>query len=366
MHVQNLFSVVVNQDSESPNEPSAQAGLRQQLAERLRTVPGVISTSQVLRQPLTGKLSSTSITVDDQPLTSRPMRANYNVVSPNHFETVGVQIIRGRSFTESEARSGAPVVVISESTARKFWPKSTDIGEVIGHRIGIAAAVPETETANHETRNFPSFEIVGIARDTRSGWVWEIDQTYLYVPVTPVNHSAEYILVRTKGDPGRVMASVQDEAANINPHLRVFMERISANLDLQMTPFRGLAIVALILGLMAMLLAAIGLHGVMSFVIARRTKEIGIRVALGARPLDVVRLLLNHGLRLILLGIVVGLAGGVAIAKLLSAVLVDLSPLDPIAFGSVTIFLVAVGLVSSWLPARRAARVDPLVALKYE
>jgi ABC-type antimicrobial peptide transport system permease subunit len=162
------------------------------------------------------------------------------------------------------------------------------------------------------------------------------------------------------------MASVQDEAANINPHLRVFMERISANLDLQMTPFRGLAIVALILGLMAMLLAAIGLHGVMSCVIARRTKEIGIRVALGARPLDVVRLLLNHGLRLILLGIVVGLAGGVAIAKLLSAVLVDLSPLDPIAFGSVTIFLVAVGLVSSWLPARRAARVDPLVALKYE
>ncbi|HET9786411.1 MAG TPA: FtsX-like permease family protein, partial [Pyrinomonadaceae bacterium] len=243
---------------------------------------------------------------------------------------------------------------------------STDIGEVIGHRIGIAAAVPETETPNHETRNFPSFEIVGIARDTRSGWVWEVDQTYLYVPVTPGNNSAEYILVRTKGDPGRVMATVQNEAASIDPHLRVFMERISANLDLQMTPFRGLAIVALILGLMAMLLAAIGLHGVMSFVIARRTREIGIRVALGAQPWDVLRLMLNHGLRLILVGIVVGVAGGVLISRLLSAVLVDLSPLDPIAFGSVSIFLAAVGLVSSWLPARRATKVDPLVALRCE
>jgi predicted permease len=366
MEIENLFSVVVNQDSESPNGPSVQATLRQQLAERLRTVPGVISTSQVLRQPLTGKPASTSITVDDQPPTTRPLRANYNIVSPSHFETVGVQIIRGRSFTEGEARSGAPVVVISESTARKFWPKSTDIGEAIGHRIGIAAAVPETETANHETRNFPSFEIVGIARDTRSGWVWEIDQTYLYVPVTPVNHSAEYILVRTKGDPGRVMATVQNEAANIDPHLRVLMERISANLDLQMTPFRGLAIVALILGLMAMLLAAVGLYGVMSFVIARRTREIGIRVALGAQPRDVVRLILNHGMRLVLVGILVGLAGGVLISRLLSAVLVDLSPLDPIAFGSVSIFLAAVGLVSSWLPARRATKVEPLVALRHE
>jgi putative ABC transport system permease protein len=332
----------------------------------LRAIPGVISTSQVLRQPLTGNPASTSITIDGQPDTDRRLpRASYNFVSASHFETLGVPIIRGRAFTEAEATSGAPVVVISESTARKFWPH-LDAGQVIGHRIGIAAASLNPDEVNNEATNFPSYEIVGIARDTRSGWVWEKDETYLYVPVTPGNDSAEYLLVRTKGDPAPVMAAVRSQAAGLDPDLRVFIERISENLDLQMTPFRALAIVAVVLGVMALLLASVGLYGVMSFVITRRTREIGIRVALGAQPRDVVRLMLNHGLRLIVVGIVIGLAGGALISRLLSAVLVDLSPLDPIAFGSVSAFLAVVGLLSCWLPARRATKVDPLVALRYE
>ncbi len=367
MEIQNLFSVVVNQDSESPHSLPAQTELRRQLAERVRAIPGVISTSQVLRQPLTGNPASTSITIDGQPVTNRRLpRAGYNFVSASHFETLGIPIMSGRGFTEAEANSSAPVVVISEATARKFWPNFKDPGQVIGHRISIAAASLKPDTENNLTTNFPSYEIVGIARDTRSGWVWEKDETYLYVPVTPGNDSAEYLLVRTKGDPAPVMAAVRSQAAGLDPHLRVFMERISENLDLQMTPFRALAMVAVVLGVMSLLLASVGLYGVMSFVITRRTREIGIRVALGAQPRDVVRLMLNHGLRLIVVGIVIGLAGGVLISRLLAAVLVDLSPLDPIAFGSVSVFLAVVGLLSCWLPARRATKVDALVALRYE
>ncbi len=366
IETQNLFSVVVNQDSDAPRSLPAQAVLRRQLAERLRAIPGVTSISQALRQPLTGNPASTSITIDGQPAKDRQLpRASYNFVSASYFETLGVPIMRGRGFTESEANSSVPVVVISEATARKFWPQ-LDPGQIIGRRIGIAAASLKPDEENNETTNFPSYEIVGIARDTRSGWVWEKDETYLYVPVIPGNDSAEYLLVRTKGDPAPVMAAVRNEAAGLDPHLRVFIERISENLDLQMTPFRALAIIAVVLGMTALLLAAVGLYGVMSFVIARRTREIGIRVALGAQPRDVVRLVLSHGLRLIGVGIVIGLAGGVLIGRLLAAVLVDLSPLDPIAFGSVSIFLAVVGLVSCWMPARRATKADPLVALRYE
>ena len=373
METKNLFSVVINQDKELPQTAQAQTALRNQLRERLRAVPGVKSVGQALRQPLTGNPASTPISIDGQSSNDLRPRANYNFVSASYFETLGISIVRGRAFTEQEANSSATVVVISEATARKFWPELKDPGQTIGRRIGIGVASMkasvESDSANPNgsaVTNLPSFEIVGVARDTRSGWVWQKDETYLYVPITPANHSAEYLLVQTAGDPTPVMAVLRSEATAVDPHLRVFVHRITENLELQMTPFRAIAIIAITLGVMALLLASVGLYGVMSFVITRRTREIGIRMALGAQPRDVLRLMLNQGLRLITVGVVIGLAGGALISRLLAVVLVDLSPLDPVAFGSVSVFLVAVGLISCWIPARRATKVDPLVALRYE
>lgn len=364
---QNLISVAVNLNTPSEQSVQQQVELRRRLAERLRALPGVKSVSQAFRQPSSGQLASTPITLAGQTIPEdRPLRANYNLVSSDHFETLGIRIIRGRSFTEQEANARTPVVVISEATAQKFWPGQ----DAIGQRLGIADAAldPHTDSARG-SRNatvFSSYEVIGIARDTRSGWVWEKDGSYLYVPLGRDNPLSNYLLVRAAGDAQRVIAAVRSEAEALDPHLSTVVQRTSDHIDESMTPFRALALIAGVLGALALLLAFIGLYGVMSFVVTQRTREIGVRIALGAQRRDVMQLFLKEGVRLIVIGLALGLAGGVGISRLLAAVLVDLNPLDPLAFGGVSIFLALVALVASFLPARRAMKVDPIVALRHQ
>ncbi|HXI92458.1 MAG TPA: ABC transporter permease [Blastocatellia bacterium] len=363
---QNLLSVSINLNAAGEQSPRQQEEFRRQLGERVRALPGVKSISQAFRQPSSGQLISTPITIAGQVAPGdRPLRANYNFVSSRHFETLGIQIVRGRGFTEQEANSSAAVVVVSEATAQKFWPGQ----DAIGQRIGIAAALsPDNDPLSSPPNAtvFPFFEVIGIARDTRSGWVYEKDVTYLYVPLWPDNHRGNYLLVRAEGDVQRLIAAVRAEAVAIDPRLSAVVQRTSDHLDEHMTPFRTLALIAGVLGALALLLASMGLYGVMSFVVTQRTREIGVRIALGAQSGDVVRLFLKEGLRLTVIGLSVGLAGGVVISRLLATVLVDLSPLDPLAFGGVSIVLTLVALLACWIPARRATRVEPLVALRCE
>jgi predicted permease len=342
-----------------------EAELRRQLAARLRSLPGVKAVSLATRQPLTGRPNRTRITLpgkaqqDDQPL-----QANYNLVSPEYFDTLGIRLTRGRFFTEQETRADVPVVVVSESTARRFWPNE----DAIGKRIGIAST--PLAGANESAANLPQFEVIGVTRDTRSGWVWEKDETFIYAPWYGSSQSVEranaYILVRTEGDTRQVMAAVRGEAEAIDPNLFVMLRQMSDSLAMQMSPFEALAQVAGALGMLALLVASVGLFGVMSFIVNQRTREIGIRVALGAQSADVIRLLLMQGMKLTVIGIVLGLLGGVAISRLLAAVLIDLSPFDPLAFGGVAAFLSIVALLACYLPARRATKADPLTALRCE
>ena len=364
---QNLLSVAVNLNAAGERSAQQREELRRQLAERLRTISSVKSVSQAFRQPSSGQLPSTTITIAGQVAPDdHPLGASYNFVSPGHFETLGIRIVRGRSFTDQEANSNTPVLVVSEATAQKFWPGL----DAVGQRIGIAAGFgPDTDNEARSTRNttlFPSFEVIGIARDTRSGWVYEKDATYLYIPLGPHNHLGSYLLVSVEGDAQGVMAAVRNEAEAIDPRLSAVVQRTADHLYEHMAPFRGMAVIAGALGALALLLASIGLYGVMSFVVTQRTHEIGVRVALGAQGRDVVRLFLKEGLRLTVIGLAAGLAGGIGISRLLAAVLVDLSPLDPLAFGGVSLFLALVALLACWIPARRAARVEPLMALRCE
>ncbi len=367
---QQLVSVAVNLpiDQRVAGEQATQQRreLRRLLAERLRALPGVKSVSQAFSQPSSGQLSSTPIAIAGRAMPDdRLLRANYNFVSPEHFETLGIRIVRGRGFTEQEANSGAPVVVISEATAQKFWPRQ----DAIGQQLGIAAALnsdSDVASGTPEATVFPSYEVIGIAQNTRSGWVWEKDETYLYLPLGPDNRLGNYLLVRAERDVQSVMAAVRGAAEAIDPRLSVVVQRTSDHIDESMTPFRALALLASVLGALALLLASIGLYGVMSFVVTQRTREIGVRLALGAQGGDVVQLFLKDGLRLIVIGLAIGLVGGVAISRLLAAVLIDLNPLDPLAFGAVSVFLTLVALLACWIPARRATKVDPLVALRHE
>jgi putative ABC transport system permease protein len=155
-------------------------------------------------------------------------------------------------------------------------------------------------------------------------------------------------------------------ATTIDPLLRVSVRRIEDSFAFQMAPFRAVAWLSGVLGLLALLLASVGLYGVMSFAVSQRTREVGIRVALGARAEDVIRMFLLQGMRLTLVGVICGLAGGTLISRLFASVLIDLSSLDPVTFVSVSIFLSTVALLAILIPARRATKVDPLVALRYE
>src|SRR5262245_58772228 len=294
MDVKNLFSVVA--DLSEPNPP-LQMQLRRQLADRLRALPGVQAVSQALRQPLGGSAATTPITLNDQGRQSdQPLRAKYNFVSPTHLATLGVPLLRGRNFSEQEAKNGAPVVVISESTARKLWPQLKDSGAAIGKWIGVGASTLEADKDNVQAgtvsgivaSNFPQYEVIGVAGDTRSGLVTQPDDTFLYAPLKPDSASGEYLIVRTPGDPGSVMAAVRGEAGALDPRLNVALQRTAENLELQTIPFRIAASIATALGLIALFLAAVGLYGVMSFVVTQRTREIGIRLALGAEPRAVV------------------------------------------------------------------------------
>ncbi|MGH9838197.1 MAG: ADOP family duplicated permease [Blastocatellia bacterium] len=344
-------------------EPGRVSEFCRQLATRLRALPGVKTVSQAHRQPLSGAVRTTPITIAgrEQPA-GHSLQAGFNFVTADYFRTLGLRITRGRGFTEQEAQANAPVVLISESTARHFWPNENPIGK----HIGIGAAQQQSDA----TLNFPPYEIIGLTNDTRQGWVWQRDETFLYIPLptaqASANISGEYLIVNTAGDTRVVMAAARNEAAALDPNLFVVPRLVDDSLALQMAPFQAVALLAGVLGALALLLASIGLYGVMSFVVSQRTREIGIRMALGAQRTDVITLFLRQGGKLIAMGIGIGLAGGAAISGLLAVVLVDISQFDPLAFGVVAAFMTIVALSACYAPARQATKVDPLVALRHD
>ena len=357
METKNLISVAVSLKQKDQRKEMA---VRRQFAERARALPGVKSVSQTRRAPLNARITTPITIPGREPPDGRPLTANFNFVSPEYFDTVSLRLARGRAFTAQEVAAGAPVVVISEATAQRFWPNE----DAIGKQIGIGAAASQREADTRATV-YPSFEVIGVAKDARNGLIWRKDETFLYVPLYPDNQSGEYILVRAETAPEQVMAAVRGEAEAAG-NLLFSVGSVEETLDYQMAPFRGIASLAGALGMLALLLACVGLYGVMSFVVTQRTREIGIRVALGAEARDVVTLFLRQGLRLIAAGLVIGIAGGAAISRLLAAALTDLSPLDPIAFGGGAVCLTLVALLACYVPARRATKVDPLVALRCE
>jgi len=356
----NVITFYIRSQTER-QEPGGDGELRRQFAERLRALPGVKTVSQANRQPLTGAMDTTPITIigHEQPA-GRPLQASFNAVSANYFQTLGLRITRGRGFTEQEAQANAPVVLISESTARRFWPNE----DAIGKRIGIGVASPGDNVLAGVTPNFPQYEVIGVTNDTRQGWVWQRDETFLYIPLR--TNSGEWLIVSADGDARAMMMAARSEALALDPNLFVIPRLVADSLSFQMVPFKAVALLAGVLGALALLLASIGLYGVMSFIVSQRIREIGIRIALGARNRDVIALFLRQGARLIAIGVAFGLGGGAAISSLLAVVLVDISQFDPLAFCGVAAFLTLVGLLACYLPAQRATKVDPMIALRSE
>jgi predicted permease len=324
-----------------------------QLAERLRAQPGVRAVALGSVVPLGPDAETYGFEIPGhQPPAGRgTFSIDANVVGPDYFEAMGIPLVRGRGFDVRAAAVGAQgVVVINEMMARKFWPGQDPVGRTL--RVG---------------KGGPTVEIVGVARDIKYYSPGESPRPFVYRAFPQTYAPYMTVHVRAAGDPRALYNVVRREAEALDPGVAVTGLTTLAEMR-QATLFAGraMALVSGAFGLLALVLAAVGLYGVMSYAVSRRTREIGIRVALGARRADVLRIVVGQGMALTLVGVGVGLAASLALTRLLSSRLFGVSATDPATYAAAALFLATVALLACYVPARRAMRVSPLEALRHE
>jgi predicted permease len=360
------------------------------LDERIGALPSVESVSISATVPY-GELSlgksvrrdGVNVPPEARPATAaegRAFGADFKAISADYFRTVGVPLLRGREFTEAEAAAtrGPAVAIIDESLAKKLWPE----GEALGQRIQFApdrraaAAEPLAAAADNRSGDIKpgdSIEVVGIAPAIRERLFMKEPGTAIYVPFTRGFQSNVFFFVKFRslppGSEGDASQLLRRTISEVQPGLPVFQVRsfeqhFEANGELWVV--RAGAALFSIFGILALGLAAVGLYGVKAYSVARRTREIGIRMALGAQRAAVQRMILREGTAMLATGLVLGLLLALATGKLVSALLYEVSSLDPVAFTLAPLVLALAGLLATWLPARRATRISPMAALRTE
>jgi putative ABC transport system permease protein len=320
------------------------------LLDRLKTLPGAQSVAAISNLPLAGNNTDSSFLIEGQPEPpdGQGPVAWYSSISPNYFSTMEMRLLKGRAFTDQDDDKSPKVVIISETMARRYWPNQ----EPLGKRIG-------------EPDNWR--EIVGVVNDVKHFGLDADTPPSMYLPMRQVPVRGMTLVVRTVGAPLGVAPPLRSDiwAADRNlaiAQVRTMNELVSSSITQQ-------RFIVLLLGcfaVLALVLAAVGIYGVMSYSVTQRTHEIGIRLALGARNTNVLALVLRSGMMLAVIGAAMGVAGALALTRLMSTLLFGVTPKDASTFVGLSLGLLAVALVACYLPARRATKVDPLVALRYE
>ena len=267
-------------------------------------------------------------------------------VRPRYFETLGIPLLKGRDFNERDSQEISGVAIVNETLAHRLWPSE----EVIGKRL--------------RREGLSVYEVVGIARDVKYRSLREDPTPFIYVPL---GHSDMiYALVRTRGGPQALLRVAENEIHVLDENMVVKSRTLDELVQSTLWLPRMSATVAGGFSLLGLLLATIGLYGVISYSVTCRTKEIGIRMALGAAKSDVIKLIMRQGLALTLLGTVLGIGAALAVAPLLQGLLYGVSPADRLTYVTASVVLATVALLASYIPARRATKVDPMVALRHE
>jgi putative ABC transport system permease protein len=328
-------------------------GFYQQLLGRIETLPGVESAGATLALPIQGHTWRTAFNIDGRVFRSpsEQPQADARIVSNNYFEVMKIPLRSGRYFSHRDTKDSTHVAVINETLARRYWPHEDPKGRFIEMSAFGAGRC----------------EIVGVVADIRQANLSDEPASGIYTPFTQEPMPWQTLLVRTKNDPMSLVPLIRGEVAALDsqqPIARVatldqLMEASTAQPRFRATLLGGFAGVAL-------LLSAIGIYGMMAYAVSRRTREIGIRMALGARPGNMLKVILGQSMTLTLLGILLGLAGAFAVTRLMNSLLFGVTSTDPFIFGGVTVLLCGVALLASYIPARRAAHVDPMIALRYE
>jgi predicted permease len=315
-------------------------------------LPGIESAAMTDNIPLSLNYNDTSIYLEGQPpasMSELPI-AIPTSVSPDYFRTMGIAL-RGRDFAEQEDKVENRVAIVNETFARKFFPGQ----EAIGKRFNFSGA------------DKPFWEIIGVCGDGKYNTLGEEQKPALFRPQLRDYNTTIALVVRTRNDPRTTLAAMQRELRNLDPTLPLYsVKTLTEHMKIPLFPARMAAGALGSFGVLALVLAAVGIYGVMSYVVAGRTREIGLRMALGAQSGNVRSLILRQGMTLALIGSVIGLAIAFGATRLLKSVLYGVSASDPVTFVGVTFLLAIVALLACWLPARRATRVDPMIALRAE
>jgi putative ABC transport system permease protein len=332
-------------------DAAAQIGFYRRLAESAASAPGVRSAAVASTLPMSGSNLGAGFTVDGRPLNNpaeRPTAAGF-AISPDYFTTMGIPLVRGRAFTARDDADAAPVAIINETMARRFFADE----DALGKRLTSYRNV--------------SREIVGIVSDVKSHDLSEAAGPQLYTPFPQTPWPFLAVVVRTVAEPAAFAGTLRSAIAAVDPDLAAgdvrtiddYLSQAVATPRFNATLIAGFAALALFL-------AGCGLYGVMSYSVAQRRREIGIRMALGAQPANVRGMVVGQALRMGATGLAIGVFGALAVARLLGGLLFNVSPSDPPTFTAVCAMLLAVVLVAAYFPARRATRVDPIAALRAE
>jgi len=283
----------------------------------------------------------------------RPPLIPYDCVSPSYLETMQVPLLKGRQFTDSDSEQARPVAIVNQTMVKRFWPNEDPIGKYFSMKSNAG----------------PFVEVVGVAGDGQYFFISTAAQPYFYLPLAQNFVSYRFVQLRTSVPPQSIVRSVEEQIHKLAPDLPIDDIRTMQQLVYGVAGlfvFRLAASVASIMGFLGLTLAIVGVYGVVSYSVSRRTHEIGVRMAVGANRNDILKLVCRQGLQLIAAGVCAGLLAAWTLARAMASILLNVSPADPLTFTSVAVLLTLVALAACLIPARRATRIDPNSALRHE
>jgi predicted permease len=325
---------------------------QKRLLERVQAFPGVVSAAIADVVPVDIHFPRVAVFIEGQlpERQSSAPRALTNLVSPGYFQAMGTRLVEGRDFSQQDDENAERVAIVNEAFAQRFWRGEDPIGK----RFSVAAAAS------------PRLQVVGVAQDGKYAGLSEDPKPLVYQPILQKYSGTTNLIVRTEMDPQTSISAVRRELQEMDPLLPMSSKTLVEHMSLPLLPARIAAFVLGGFGLLALALAAIGIYGVMSYAVSMRTHEVGIRTALGAQKSDVLRLMIGQGITLTLIGLAIGLSAAFALTGLMKVLLFGVNATDPLTFVGVTMLLAVTALLACYVPARRAAKVDPMVALRYE
>jgi putative ABC transport system permease protein len=335
-------------------EAPQRAEFYERLLQRVEALPGVKSAALATYLPLSGHWGTTHFAIEGQAPLARGdfLVANVRVVSPSYFQTMKIPLMEGRSFTAADREAAPQVVTINQTMARQFWPHENPIGRRLN--LGDAA-------------NPDVWQIVGVVGDVKHFGLEAEVRPEIYFSHLQVPGKWMSLMVRTATNPLNLVASIRNEVVAIDQAQPVFDVQTLELLVSQSMASRRFAMLLLgTFAIIGLLLGTVGIYGVISYAVSKRTHEIGVRMALGAQRGAVLRLVVKQGMVLTLIGLALGLAGSIALGRVLASQLYQVTASDPLIYGSVSVLILGVALIACWLPARRATKVDPMEALRYE